>query len=89
MTIAASASRFLDLRALAALERMRFTTKHRIEGAYSGRHVSRQKGGAGEFVDHREYSPGEDLRRVDWKVLLTAVQEMFHNQASFRCCSNP
>lgn len=62
-------SRFLDLRALAALEHMRFTTRHRVEGAYSGRHASRQQGGAGEFVDFREYSGGEDLRRLDWKVL--------------------
>ena len=62
-------SRFLDLRALAALERMRFTTRHRIEGSYSGCHQSRQQGGAGEFVDFREYSGSEDLRRLDWKVL--------------------
>jgi uncharacterized protein (DUF58 family) len=62
-------SRFLDLRALAALERMRFTTRHRIEGSYSGCHTSRQQGGAGEFVDYREYSGSEDLRRLDWKVL--------------------
>jgi uncharacterized protein (DUF58 family) len=62
-------SRFLDLRALAALERMRFTTRHRIEGAYSGCHTSRQQGGAGVFVDYREYAGGEDLRRLDWKVL--------------------
>jgi uncharacterized protein (DUF58 family) len=62
-------SRFLDLRALAALERMRFTTRHRIEGSYSGAHTSRQQGGAGEFVDYREYSGSEDLRRLDWKVL--------------------
>jgi len=62
-------SRFLDLRALIALEHMRFTTRHRIEGAYTGRHQSRQQGGAGEFVDFRQYSGSEDLRRLDWKVL--------------------
>ncbi len=62
-------SRFLDLRALTALANMRFATRHRIEGAYSGRHQSRQQGGAGEFVDYREYSGSEDLRRLDWKVL--------------------
>jgi uncharacterized protein (DUF58 family) len=61
-------SRFLDLRALAALEHLRFATRHQIEGAWSGRHRSRQKGGAGEFVDYREYTAGEDLRRLDWKV---------------------
>jgi uncharacterized protein (DUF58 family) len=69
MTTAQTKSRFLDLRALVALEHMRFTTRHRIEGAYSGRHQSRQQGGAGEFVDYREYSGAEDLRRLDWKVL--------------------
>ncbi len=58
----------MDLRALAALERMRFTTRQRIEGTYSGRHQSRLQGGAGEFVDFREYSGSEDLRRLDWKV---------------------
>lgn len=60
---------FLDLRALAALEGLRFSTRHRIDGSYSGRHASRQLGGAGEFVDYREYAAGEDLRRLDWKVL--------------------
>ena len=64
----ATASRFLDLRALSALERMRFTTRQRTEGAYSGRHPSRQQGGAGEFVDFREYTGGEGVRRLDWKV---------------------
>ena len=62
-------SRFLDLPALAALEHMRFKTRHRIEGNYSGRHQSRQQGGSAEFTDYREYAPGEDLRRLDWKVL--------------------
>ena len=61
-------SRFLDLGTLSALSHMRFSTRHRIEGSYSGRHQSRQQGGAGEFVDYRQYSGGEDLRRVDWKV---------------------
>ncbi|MCE5268373.1 MAG: DUF58 domain-containing protein [Planctomycetaceae bacterium] len=62
-------SRFLDLRALSALEHMRFTTRRRAEGAFMGYHQSRSLGGAGEFVDFREYTGGEDLRRLDWKVL--------------------
>ncbi len=62
-------SRFLNLRALAALEHMRFTTRQRLEGSFSGRHLSRQLGGSAEFADYREYTPGEDLRHLDWKVL--------------------
>jgi uncharacterized protein (DUF58 family) len=64
-----SKSRFLDLRALAALAHLRFTTKRRIDGSFSGRHQSRQLAGSGEFVDFREYTPGDDLRKLDWKVL--------------------
>src|ERR1700722_15362431 len=62
-------SRFLQLASLQSLSRLRFVTRNRIEGAYSGRHLSRQRGGSSEFVDYREYTAGEDLRRIDWKVL--------------------
>jgi uncharacterized protein (DUF58 family) len=81
-------SRFLDLRALAALEQLRFATRHRIEGSYSGRHRSRQQGGAGEFVDFREYSAGEDLRRLDWKVLARtgrAYVRLYQDETNLLC----
>jgi uncharacterized protein (DUF58 family) len=66
---AAPKSRFLDMASLASLRHMRFAPRGRIEGHYAGRHRSHQRGGASEFVDYREYSAGEDLRRLDWKVL--------------------
>jgi len=81
-------SRFLDLPALAALEHMRFTTRHRIEGAYTGRHRSQQQGGAGEFVDFREYVGGEDLRRLDWKVLARserAYVRLYQDETNLVC----
>ncbi|MEW6251114.1 MAG: DUF58 domain-containing protein [Planctomycetota bacterium] len=84
----AERSRFLDLRALAALEHMRFTTRHRLEGAYTGRHRSLQQGGAGEFVDFREYVGGEDLRRLDWKVLARserAYVRLYQDETNLVC----
>ncbi len=81
-------SRFLDLRALATVAHMRFATRQRVEGPYSGRHPSRQQGGAGEFVDFREYSEGEDLRRLDWKVLARtgrAYIRLFQDETNLRC----
>ena len=81
-------TRFLDLKALAALERLKFTTKHRIEGSYSGRHTSRQQGGAGEFVDYRDYTPGEDLRRIDWKVYARTQKpyvRLFQDETNLLC----
>lgn len=67
---------------------MRFVTRKQIEGAYSGRHRSKQKGGAGEFVDYREYTAGEDLRRLDWKVLARtgrAVVRLFQDETNLVC----
>lgn len=83
-----AASRFLDLKALASLEHMRFTTRNRVEGSYSGRHQSRQQGGAGEFVDFREYVDGEDLRRLDWKVLARtgrAYVRLYQDETNLLC----
>lgn len=83
-----AASRFLDLPALTALEHMRFTTRHRIEGSYGGRHRSRQLGSAGEFVDYREYAPGEDLRRLDWKVLARTGKsyvKLYQDETNLLC----
>lgn len=85
---AAARSRFLDLRALSALEHMRFATNHQIEGSYSGRHRSKQQGGAGEFADYREYVAGEDLRRLDWKVLARtgrAYTRLFQDETNLLC----
>ncbi len=80
--------RFLDLRALAPLSLMRFAPRHRIEGAYSGKHRSHAKGGAGEFVDYREYSAGEDLRRLDWKYLARTgrmVSRLYQEETNLVC----
>jgi uncharacterized protein (DUF58 family) len=81
-------SRFLDLQALASLAHMRFATRHQIEGGYSGRHRSRQQGGAGEFADYREYVEGEDLRRLDWKVLARtgrAYTRIYQDETNLLC----
>ena len=83
-----SQSRFLDFRALEALGRKRFATRQQIEGSYSGRHRSRVLGGAGEFVDYREYAEGEDLRRLDWKVLARtgrAYLRVYQDETNLRC----
>jgi uncharacterized protein (DUF58 family) len=85
---ASARSPFLDLKALSALAHMRFVTKHQIDGAYSGRHRSRQQGGAAEFADYREYVEGEDLRRLDWKVLARtgrAYVRLFQDETNLLC----
>ncbi len=85
---AASHSRFLDLAALAGLRRLRFATRRPIEGTFTGRHTSRRHGGAGVFADFREYTEGEDLRRLDWKVLARtgrAYTRLHQDETNFVC----
>ncbi len=39
-----------------------------VEGALSGMHRANIHGASVEFAEHKEYSPGDELRHVDWKV---------------------
>ena len=81
-------SKYLDLRALTSLQHLRFSTRRRIDGSYSGRHLSRQLGGSAEFVDFREYSPGDDLRRLDWKVMARTGRpylRLYQDETNLSC----
>ncbi len=39
-----------------------------VEGALSGLHRAAVHGASVEFAEHKEYSPGDELRHVDWKA---------------------
>jgi uncharacterized protein (DUF58 family) len=39
-----------------------------VEGFITGKHRSPYNGLAVEFATHREYSPGDDIKHIDWKV---------------------
>lgn len=47
---------------------VRFNFTHAMDGRLTGVHRSAQPGVSVEFSDHKEYSPGDDLRRLDWKA---------------------
>lgn len=62
-------SAFLNAPQLATLSRLALNSRYVVEGTLAGRHRSAQKGSSTEFADHRAYMPGDDLKRIDWKVL--------------------
>jgi len=39
-----------------------------VDGVLVGKFRSRSFGGSPEFAEHRIYNPGDDVRRIDWKV---------------------
>ena len=40
-----------------------------VEGLLSGHHRSPHKGSSVEFAEYKYYSPGDDIRHIDWKVV--------------------
>jgi uncharacterized protein (DUF58 family) len=60
--------KYLDERTLGYLKHLSFSARGTVDGAYTGRHKSLLKGHSQEFTDYREYLPGDDIRKIDWKV---------------------
>ena len=60
--------RFLHPEAIKRIARMDLRARHVVEGFLSGMHRSPHFGQSVEFRQHREYTPGDDLRHVDWQV---------------------
>src|SRR5947209_7460332 len=60
--------RFLHPEAIKRISRLDLRARHIVEGFLSGMHRSPYFGQSVEFRQHREYTVGDDLRHVDWKV---------------------
>lgn len=60
--------KYLKPKDLRGLRNLLFAARTIVDGYYSGRHRSRFKGSAPEFVDYRQYYPGDELRSIDWKA---------------------
>jgi uncharacterized protein (DUF58 family) len=60
---------YFDPKVLAGISNLYLRARWVVEGIMSGVHRSRAKGFSVEFEEHREYSPGDEIRRIDWKAL--------------------
>jgi uncharacterized protein (DUF58 family) len=58
----------LDPAQLARLGSLPIKARVIVEGALSGLHRAAVHGASVEFAEHKEYSPGDELRHVDWKA---------------------
>jgi uncharacterized protein (DUF58 family) len=57
-----------DPRIVTGLGDLKLLARRVVEGFISGMHKSPFHGFSIEFSEHREYSPGDELRHIDWKV---------------------
>ena len=64
----APGTRFVDPVVLARVGNLEFVARSVVDGVINGLHRSPFFGASVDFAEHRGYVPGDDIRRVDWKV---------------------
>lgn len=64
---------------LRKLDLLQLLFRRNVVGRREGDRPGRQRGGRAEFADYREYSPGDELRYLDWNV-LARTERLFVKQ---------
>src|ERR1051325_11308951 len=64
------AAALLDRQFLEKLERLTIHWEKSFSGLVGGHNTSRFAGGGQEFLDHRHFHHGDDLRAVNWRAYL-------------------
>lgn len=63
-----STSDLLASQALGQIGNLELLSTRVVDGILSGKHRSTFLGGSFEFANHRAYTPGDEIRMIDWKV---------------------
>jgi uncharacterized protein (DUF58 family) len=64
----ARAANAIDPRLLAETGNLSMKARILAESALTGMHRSRHHGSSVEFAEHKEYSPGDNVRHLDWRA---------------------
>jgi uncharacterized protein (DUF58 family) len=84
----AEENQLLDPRALARLQHLPLLARLPMEGSVSGHHKSPHRGSSVEFAEYRNYVPGDDIRRLDWRVFARTdrfFMKEFEAETNLRC----
>lgn len=58
----------VDPRVMDQIGHLEVVSRSVVDGLLAGKHRSTTKGGCCEFAQHRQYSPGDEIRQIDWLV---------------------
>jgi uncharacterized protein (DUF58 family) len=86
--MAAHPKRTIDRRAVERLSHLELRARLAVEGLFSGIHKSPYHGFNVEFAEYREYSPGDDPRYLDWRVLARSDRffvKQFEAETNLNC----
>ena len=61
-------ARFVDPVVLARIGNLELVARSVVDGFINGLHRSPYFGASVDFAEHRGYTPGDDIRRVDWRL---------------------
>ena len=64
----ASGAQFLDPAVLGRIDNLEFLARTVVDGFLQGLHRSPHLGLSLDFAEHRAYMPGDDIRRIDWRL---------------------
>jgi uncharacterized protein (DUF58 family) len=80
-------SRYFDPEGLARVNNMELVARQVVEGFLTGRHRSPYHGFSVEYLDHRAYTPSDELRTIDWKILARTDKyyvKLFEDETNLR-----
>ena len=81
-------ARLLDPSALMRIRSLEMRARIVVEGFWSGIHRSPYHGFSAEFSEYRQYTPGDDVRHVDWRVYARSDRyfiKKFEDETNLRC----
>lgn len=84
----AEESQLLDSAVLNRLMHLTLLARSPMEGAVSGHHKSPHRGSSVEFAEYRNYVPGDDIRRLDWRVFARTdrfYMKEYEAETNLRC----
>ncbi len=61
-------ARVMDPELLRRIQTLELRAREVADGVLTGVHHAPNRGRSLEFAEHKEYTPGDDIRRIDWKV---------------------
>jgi uncharacterized protein (DUF58 family) len=83
-----ASKRFLHPEAIGRITRLDLRARHIVEGFLAGIHRSPYFGQSVEFLQHREYTRGDEPRHIDWKVWAKQDRfyvKQFEEDTNLRC----
>lgn len=72
-------SRYISPKTLATLKGLNLIAKTVVDGFMLGLHQSKRSGSGLEFSEYRPYQIGDDLRRIDWKLVARSDKFFVRN----------